>query len=113
MTKYEINKMDHESIIKICKILSAVNTLMVRRHDDFLPVSILIIESCLISGHPDICKTVGVNLGLSLEGLLGEIKDSALIFFFDIVEIFIIVSKEYRKELMYFVMEKVTRFSFS
>ena len=107
MTKFSINGMDDDSIIKICKLLEVITGLMVRRHNDFLPISIIIIESCLISGNPAISQTVGVTLGRGLEGLLGEVKDSTLKYFFDIVEVFIIVSKEYRKELTYFVLEKV------
>jgi hypothetical protein len=107
MTKFDINIMDQDSIVNICKLLEIVSTLMIKRHDDFLPISIVIIECCLISGHPAICEIIGINLGKSMEGLLDAVKVSALVFFFDIVELFIIVSPQHRKELVYFVMERV------
>jgi hypothetical protein len=50
---------------------------------------------------------MGKNIVDHLEELMAEIKEEALTYVFDLIEIYIAVSKEHRKELSFMVLGKV------
>jgi hypothetical protein len=102
----DITQVSQQNIDKIGNIIHIICNFVPNRHD-YLCLWVVIGLGCLFTGNETLSKILAQNLVNLVQTLLKEIKESAMTYIFDMVEGFLIIFPQHRREFGYMIIEKV------
>jgi len=106
MMKLNLQQLSEESIQKIVRLIQIVCKISLEIFD-FIPLTVIILENCLLAEIEIINQVIGQNLSQFIPVWFTDLKETSLKYYFDMVEIYLRVDKKNRAEFSLHLLEQV------